>query len=58
MRASPPEMSRSIFVFSGSTVRRPSRAACMSLPTLCTISFSVALAMPSSMGTLHITGTR
>ena len=58
MRASPPEMSRSILVFSGSTVRSPSRAACMSLPTLWTIKFSVALAMPSSMGTEHITGTR
>ena len=58
MRARPFEMSRSIFVFSGSTVRSPSRAACMSLPTLCTIMFSVALAMPSSMGTEHITGTR
>ena len=58
MRARPFEISRSIFVFSGNTVRRPSRAACMSFPTLCTIMFSVALAMPSSMGTEHITGTR
>ena len=58
MRARPFEMYRSIRVFSGSTVRSPSRAACISLPTLCTIMFSVALAMPSSMGTEHITGTR
>ena len=57
-RASPPAMSRSMDVFSGSTVRSPSRAACMSLSGDCTIIDSVALAMPSSIGTEHITGTR
>ena len=58
MRARPLAISRSMVVFSGSTVRSPSRAACMSLPALCTIMPSVALAMPSCMGTEHITGTR
>ena len=58
MRASPPAMSRSMEMFSGSTVRSPRRAACMSLAVDLTIIESVALAMPSSAGTLHCTGTR
>ena len=58
MRAKPSVMSKSMDMFSGSTVRRPSRAACMSLAVDFTISDSVALAMPSSAGTLHMTGTR
>ena len=58
MRALPSAMSRSIVVPSGSTVRSPSRAACMSFSALLTIMPSVAFAMPSSIGTVHITGTR
>ena len=45
-------------IFSGNTVRKPNLAACMSLSAPLTIMDSVAFAMPSSMGTLHITGTK
>ena len=59
MRATPSLItSRSMDTFSGNTVRKPSRAASISLYGLCTIRESVALAMPSVSGIERITGTR
>ena len=57
-RAAPPDMSRSMSVPSGMTVRRPSRAASMSLCGEETIMASVARAMPSWSGISRMTGTR
>ena len=56
--ARPSLMSISKVVPSGMTVRRPSLAACMSFSASLTISASVALAMPSVLGTWRVTGTR
>ena len=58
MRALPLEMSRSSSVPSGMTVRRPRRAASMSLRGEDTMSASVALATPVCSAMVFSTGTR